>query len=154
MSGSLRRWWPALPAAIILYLGAADFLARYPRAQERRSERLAGSGPDTLLAFARAFAADTGRRGNAAAESPFRPLHPPRPQGAAAAAGMRIEPPPRRYILKGTVGREVATIANNAGNRQIVRVGDSIDSAEVVSIESNRVVLRDRAGKFELQTEK
>jgi hypothetical protein len=52
------------------------------------------------------------------------------------------------------VGRDVATIANHAGQKMIVKAGDRIDSAEVVSIEPNRVVLKDRAGKFELQTEK
>jgi hypothetical protein len=48
----------------------------------------------------------------------------------------------------------VATIANAAGQRVIVKAGDQIDSAEVISIEPNRVIMKDRAGRFELQTEK
>jgi hypothetical protein len=154
MSGGWRSWWPALPAALILYWGASDFAARYPQPRERRAERLSGSGPDSLLAFARALAADTAAPA-AEPANPFRPIHPGKSQaGASAAALVRMEPPPRRYVLKGTVGRDVATIANNAGQKMIVKAGDRIDSAEVVSIEPNRVILKDRAGKFELQTEK
>jgi hypothetical protein len=154
MNATLRTWWPALPAALILYWGASDFIARYPRAKERPAERLAGGGPDSLLTFARAFAADTVPAAGDP-ENPFRPIHPPKAQADRGSARfVRTEPPPRRYALRGTVGRDVATLANNAGQKMIVKVGDRIDSAEVVSIEPNRVVLKDRAGKFELQTEK
>lgn len=154
MSRGALKWWPALPAALILYWGGDDFIARFPREKARRAERVSGTGPDSLLAFARAFAAETAAGVPAALENPFRPIHPPKPQGASSSAGVRIEPPPRRYVLKGTVGKDVATIANNSGQKMIVKAGDRIDSAEVVSIETNRVILRDRAGKFELQTEK
>ncbi len=155
MSSGLRAWWPALPAALILYLGGADFIDRYPRAKERPAERLFGGGPDSLLAFARVFATDTASASAGDQESPFRPIHPSKAQPAHGAGPLvRIEPPPRRYVLKGTVGRDVATIANHLGQKLIVKAGDRIDSAEVVSIEPNRVVLKDRAGKFELQTEK
>lgn len=154
MSDGVRRWWPALPAALILYLGGSDFIARYPHAQVRAAERLSGGGPDSLLAIARAFAADTVRTSAAAADNPFRPIHPPKAEGRPASAVVHIEPPPRRYVLKGTVGRDVATIANNAGQKMIVKAGDRIDSAEVISIEPNHVILKDRAGKFDLQTEK
>ena len=155
MSEALRRWWPALPAALILYWGGVDFLAQYPRARARTAERLSGSRPDSLLAYASAFAGDTGVSAPSEDENPFRPIHPLRPPGGpASAAAVHLEPPPRKYVLKGTVGRDVATIANNAGQKLIVKAGDHIDSAEVVSIEANRVLLKDRAGKFELQTEK
>jgi hypothetical protein len=155
MNAGLRSWWPALPAALILYWGASDFINRYPRAKERPAERLAGGGPDSLLSYARAFAADSVPRPEADADNPFRPIHPPKAQAAPGAASrVRTEPPPRKYVLRGTVGRDVATIANNAGEKMIVKAGDRIDSADVVSIEPNRVVLKDRAGKFELQTEK
>jgi hypothetical protein len=154
MSGSLRRWWPALPAALILYWVGSDFIARYPREQVRSAERLSSGGPDSLLAFARAFAADTARPSAAAPGNPFRPIHAPKAEGRTAATAMHTEPPPRKYVLKGTVGRDVATIANSAGQKMIVKAGDRIDSAEVISIEPNHVVLKDRAGKFDLQTEK
>ncbi len=154
MSGGLRRWWPVLPAALILYWAGSDFVARYPREQARSAERLSFGGPDSLLAIARAFVADTARPSATAPENPFRPIHTPKPEGRTAATAMHIEPPPRKYVLKGTVGRDVATIANNAGQKMIVKTGDSIDSAEVVSIEPNHVVLKDRAGKFDLQTGK
>lgn len=155
MSDGLRRWWPALPAALILYWVGSDFIARYPREQARSAQRLSFGGPDSLLAIARAFAADTVRASGTAPENPFRPIHAPKSEGrTAATTAMHIEPPPRKYVLKGTVGRDVATIANNAGEKMIVKAGDRIDSAEVVSIEPNHVVLKDRAGKFDLQTGK
>jgi hypothetical protein len=151
MSQRLRQWWPALPAALVLYWGLSDFAERYPRASERTAERLGAAAPDSLLAFARRAAADT--TPPAASENPFRPIHPPK--AAAASQGVvHLEPPPRKYVLKGTVGSDVATIANNSGQKMIVKAGDRIESAEVVSIEPNRVVLKDRAGRFELQTEK
>ena len=111
MSGGLRRLWPALPAALILYWVGSDFIERYPREQARAAERLSSGGPDSLLAIARAFAADTGRPSLASPDNPFRPIHAPKPQGQAAASAIHIEPPPRKYVLKGTVGRDVATIA-------------------------------------------
>lgn len=154
MSEGLRRWWPALPAALILYWGGSDFVARYPQAQSRPAERLSRGGPDSLLAIARGFAADTAQSPAAPGDNPFRPIHAPKTKGSGALAAVHLEPPPRKYVLKGTVGRDVATIANGAGQRVIVKAGDQIDSAEVISIEPNRVIMKDRAGKFELQTEK
>lgn len=153
MMGKWLHFWPAAPALLILWLGASSFVEKYPRAQERRADRFAGGGPDSLLAWARlSAAADTVNPSES--ENPFRPIHAPRPSGPAVAGGMRLEPPPRRYVLKGTVGTDVATIANHAGQRMIVKVGDAIDSAEVVSIEASKVILKDRAGRFELQLEK
>jgi len=154
MSDGLRRWWPALPAALILYWGGADFVDRYPQTQGRPAERLSRGAPDSLLAIARGFAADTAQATAAPVENPFRPIHAPKPKGPGGLAAVHLEPPPRKYVLKGTVGRDVATIANAAGQRVIVKAGDQIDSAEVISIEPNRVIMKDRAGKFELQTEK
>ncbi len=155
MKENFRHWWPAVPACLILYLGGSAVLEKYPRPSERRWDRSAGVGaPDSLLAYVRqtmrpAAPPDTIN----ASENPFRPIHAIHPQGQAGPA-VKIDPPPRRYVLKGTVGTSVATIANNAGLKQIVKVGDAVDSAEVVSIETNKVVLRDRAGKFELLFQK
>jgi hypothetical protein len=67
---------------------------------------------------------------------------------------MTVPPPPRRFQLKGTVGTNVATITDGAGRKRIVKVGDAVDSAEVISIEPNKVILKDRAGKFELLPER
>ena len=155
MKENLLRWWPILPALLILYLGGASFVEKYPRTSLRRADRSTGAGArDSLLAFIRA--GDTEGKPDSAADpsdNPFRAIHQPRPAGQSPAAP-KAEPPPRRYVLKGTVGSNVATITNNSGQKQIVKVGDSIDSAEVVSIEANKVVLKDRGGRFELLNEK
>ena len=162
MKELLLRWWPALPALAILYVGGTSFAEKYPRASERRAERRGGTAePDSLLAFVRSgsvetIAKDSTVRASVNAETggnPFRPIHQPRPAGHPGSY-VKADPPPRRFVLKGTVGSNVATIANNSGQKQIVKVGDRIDSAEVVSIEANKVVLKDRAGRFELLNEK
>lgn len=156
MRDKLLQWWPVVPALVILYVGGAGFLEKYPRATARRSNHAAGSGaPDSLLAYVRSGAreADTGSAAPDPSDNPFRPIRQPRPAGPSVNAP-RLEPPPRRYVLRGTVGNNVATITNGAGLKQIVKVGDRIDSAEVVSIEANKVVMKDRAGKFELLNQK
>jgi hypothetical protein len=150
----LQRWWPALPAALILYFGGAAFVADYPAAPERRSENVyRAGGPDSLLTYARK-AAHPDSAAQTASENPFRPIHAPHSEGPVPGSAVKIEPPPRHYVLKGTVGNDVATITNSAGQKMIVKAGDQIDSAEVISIGPNRVTLKDRAGKFDLQTEK
>ncbi|MDB5105829.1 MAG: hypothetical protein JWP91_3518 [Fibrobacteres bacterium] len=155
MRDRLLHWWPALPALLILYLGGSSFLEKYPRSQGRSANLFARSGgPDSLLAFVRKGAAAVADTVPADPSlNPFRPIHAPRPAGQSPTAP-QAEPPPRRYVLKGTVGSNVATITNNAGQKLIVKIGDRIDSAEVISIEANKVVLKDRAGRFELLNEK
>ncbi|HLP41217.1 MAG TPA: hypothetical protein VK465_06895, partial [Fibrobacteria bacterium] len=115
----------------------------------------AAGGPDTLMAMVRAemAKADLAADSASAAEetSPFRSIRPPRI--VARSGGMHVPPPPRNYHLKGTVGNRVATLVNLAGVRMIVKLGERVDSAEVVSIEPNKVILKDRAGRFELLLE-
>ncbi|MDQ3001387.1 MAG: hypothetical protein M3Y08_09015 [Fibrobacterota bacterium] len=160
MKETILQWWPTLPALLIVYLGGSSFIDKYPVTPERREDRIAGSGsPDSLLAYVRAgmireaAKMESDSAGDIEPGNPFRPIKAPRPSGRGAPAA-RAEPPPRRYVLKGTVGINVATIANNSGQKLIVKVGDRIDSAEVLSIELNKVILKDRGGKFELLLEK
>ena len=150
MSEGFRRWWPALPAALILYWVGSDFIARYPQEQAR-----SGATPDPSAAripCSPSPASFRGRHGQsfptAPPENPFRPIHAAKAEGHANAVAIHVEPPPRNYVLKGTVGRDVATITNRAGQKMIVKACDTIDSAEVISIEPNHVVLKDRAGKL------
>jgi hypothetical protein len=153
MKDRFWHWWPALPAGLILYLGGSSFMEKYPHIAERSADRFVGAGgPDSLLAYVRlGFNASATRAEDSSvpADNPFRPIRSPRTESQAHAA-VKLDPPPRHYVLKGTVGTNVATITNNAGMKLIVKVGDGIDSAEVVSIETNKVILKDRGGKFEL----
>lgn len=160
MSEFLRRWWPALPALIIAWFGGSSFVEKFPRPSEgNRGRAAAAKGPDSLLdGFRRKLAASAPAPGDSSArpapENPFRPIRAPRPPESRPAGGMTVPPPPRNFVLKGTVGSDVATIANNAGQKLIVKVGDAVDSAVVLSIGPNKVVLKDRAGKFELLPER
>lgn len=63
------------------------------------------------------------------------------------------KPPSRNYQLQGTVGNEVATIIDLSGQGNIVKPGDTVDSAKVISIKPGKVILRDRAGRFEIKME-
>ena len=149
------------PALLILYLGGNAFIGSYPRAPHRSTDQGSrASGPDSLLAFIHDGIKSDSLTRNAsinavpARENPFRPIHGPNFAAEHAQSGPKIEPPARKYVLKGTVGFEVATIADHTGRKLIVKVGDGVDSAVVVSIEPNKVILKDRAGKFELLQEK
>lgn len=153
----LRRWWPALPALLIAWFGGESFLEKYPRRSEGPRRSASAQGPDSLLLVAsRALEAERPAAGSARPhpDNFFRPIRAPRPLAEGRPGGMTVPPPPRNYHLKGTVGTHVATITNNAGQKVIVKIGDSIDSAVVVSIEASKVVLKDRAGRFELQLER
>jgi hypothetical protein len=160
MTALLRSWWPALPALLILWFGGAAFVEKYPRrADSGKTRSTAFQGQDSLLLqfkkqleSDRRALADTGTR--AAVDNVFRPIRPPRPEGASRPGAMTVPPPPRRFQLKGTVGRNVATILDGSGRKQILKVGDTIDSAEVIAIEPNKVTLKDRAGRFELLPER
>lgn len=161
MIASLLRWWPALPALTILWFGGVSFVGKYPRMAHGPKGRAAThQGSDSLLVgFRRELAEDKASSAGdtlaaaARSENPFRPIRAPRPAGEPRPGGMSVPPPPRNYHLKGTVGTNVATITNNSGQKLILKVGDPVDSATVVSIETNKVVLKDRAGKFELLLE-
>ncbi len=156
MTDRLRALWPALPALAIAWFAGAAFVEKYPRRPEgARSHAFAARGPDSLLVrFRRELAEDSAADSIRAAANFFRPIRAPRPPAESRAGTMTVPPPPRNYQLNGTVGRDVATITNNSGRKLILKVGDVVDSAEVISIEPNKVVLRDRAGRFELQTGK
>ncbi len=180
MSRGIFHWWPLAPAMLVLYLGGASFIENFPRASHRSQDQGSRtSGPDSLLAFIRlgiksdsaaAFDSTTHpeakpvpdssgkvkvvRVQNPNRENPFRPARGPNYAADHAATGPRVEPPLRKYVLKGTVGNEVATISDHTGRKLIVKVGEGVDSAVVLSIESNKVILKDRAGKFELIQEK
>lgn len=153
MMDRLRGLWPALPALAIAWFAGASFMEKYPRRPEAaRSHAAALRGPDSLLLrFRRELAEDSAADSARDPGNFFRPIRAPRPVAENRPGGMVVPPPPRNFQLNGTVGREVATITNNSGGKRIVRIGDTVDSAQVISIEPNKVVLRDRAGRFELQ---
>jgi hypothetical protein len=150
----LKKWWPIVGVAWLIYLFANILISKYPHSENGiRTYVTNGSGVDSILNEVKknSQAKILDSVGNQ--RNPFVDYHgfgntshvvhaPPAP------------PPPRHYVLKGTIGEKVATITNNAGRKNIVKVGDKIDSAFVLSIAPNRVELKDRAGTFELLLEK
>ncbi len=169
------RFIPMLVAAWLFWMGITDLLTLWPedtkRIQGQRSSQrsplldLLGS-ESQRLEFKQGIAADSGLQvhgmipGSGAsvakaargAGGPFRLVGGAEQAKNTRSAGWRPPPPPpsRRFVLKGTVGTEVATVGLASGRSVIVRVGDRVDSAEVLQINPGRIVLRDRAGRFEL----
>lgn len=163
MNRSLWHWWPLAPALVVLYLGMNSFMEKYPQ-QAQRSLKANSHlyAPDSMLILIRqAKSRDSLNRNQALKatdslqeiRSPFRPVRNPSQVANRGTVGPKIDPPWRNYILKGTVGNSVATIIDRNEKKIIVKVGELVDSATVMAIESNRVILKDRAGKFELLQE-
>lgn len=167
MKADIWHWWQLLPTALVLYLGSASFVERYPTTAPKTLNRYSNqSGPDSLLAFldrvhrskslkhsVTSILKDSGASVSPNRVSPFRPVHAPSLSANHAPVGPKADPPWRKFVLKGMVGNTVATITDRLGKKVIVKVGENVDSATVISIEPNKVVLKDRAGKFDLLQE-
>lgn len=146
-------------AAALLYLGVKSFVTHFPKnlaSQTSEANPAIKTETDTLFQFittAMAFDSAQVTTDSVTEENPFRSARPIRITSSPSSRP-KPNPPLRKFILRGTVGSDVATITDQTGHKRIVKIGDAIDSAEVVSIEPNKVVLKDRAGKFELIQEK
>lgn len=57
-------------------------------------------------------------------------------------------PPPRPWRATGRVGERAAVLTSTDGRILIVKSGSSVDSATVVSIGNEGVILEDRGGRF------
>ncbi len=88
--------------------------------------------------------------------TPVSPFHSTSRSSNSSSSGSRATASPivrPTLILKGTVGNEVATVMNGMGNKWIVRVGERIDSAEVMRIGPGKVTFKDRHGQYELESQ-
>ncbi len=158
MKKLLRMGWPIVAAAFILYSAWEDLQRKIPGSLAPQQNRTQNSGTyDSLLyRIAQVRMPLSGDRVDTATANPIRnPFRYPNATGTTSIRSSRPPqpPPPRGYVLHGTVGQHVATISDNAGVKRIVSVGDKLDSAVVEAIEGETVILRDRAGRFELGRE-
>jgi len=77
---------------------------------------------------------------------------PPVPVSSNPAAIGPIQPlPPRPWMATGRVGQRAAVLTATDGRILVVSDGSRVDSAAVVSIGSDGVVLEDRGGRFVLR---
>jgi hypothetical protein len=150
----LKKWWPALLAIWMVYICANVLTKNYPHLSKPIGKNAQDvMGIDSVLTAIKNNQVDKSMDSLQIGRDPFG-------NGRHFANVVSVThapsapPPPRHYILKGTIGDKVATITNNAGRKNIVKVGDKIDSAFVLSIAPNRVELKDRAGTFELLLQK
>lgn len=81
--------------------------------------------------------------------TPYRPAAPPGPSLPRAAAPA-LPPPARPWRVTGLVGTRAAVLAGGDGTSRVVSPGERVDSARVVSIDRDGVVLEDRGGKFRI----
>lgn len=82
---------------------------------------------------------------------PFRsaPAPPPR-DPAPVRTDLGVPPPPRLWHATGRVGERAAVLGHPDGRVLVVVCGTRVDSAAVVSIGADGVVLEDRVGRFVL----
>jgi hypothetical protein len=155
----LGRIWPAGTALVVLALGLQSWIRKYPRTDfaSAAGDPAATAGDTALPAALRhsAAAADTQSAWDTAhAADPFYRGQPRRPSG-----GTRISrrppaaPPSRNWKLKGMAGNSVATLIDSVGIKHLIRVGDSLGGARLLEVHSNRVLMQDAAGRFELHPE-
>ncbi len=154
-----KKWWPALGAFILSIYAVNALYIQLPHGAEMQKQKTKGEiSADELVDLALAslkeksstrIDSDSGAGNN----NPFQEIHIAE-KPANYVHTPAAPPPPRHYVLKGTVGNNVASITNNSGQKKILREGNVIDSAQVISISPNRVILKDRAGTFELSLEK
>lgn len=67
---------------------------------------------------------------------------------SVARTDLGVPPPPRPWKATGRVGERAAVLSNPDGRVLVVASGARVDSASVVSIGTDGVVLEDRAGRF------
>ncbi len=76
---------------------------------------------------------------------PTAPVATPRRESSIPSG---VQPPPRPWRATGRVGERAAVLTSNDGRILVVKSGSSVDSATVVSIGNDGVVLEDRGGRF------
>ncbi len=150
-----KLWLPCMAtlalAGYVLYSFSMKAQAMRPKSylQEKRqalhSRNPQGQARDSQ--FVAALAADT-----LVPPSPFGRPNPPRPKPRLSANAKPTWMRPN-YVLKGTVGDQAATLVNSRGEKFILRVGESVDSARLLSIQPGRVTLRDAHGTFVIEVQ-
>ena len=76
---------------------------------------------------------------------------PPQPEASprrASAPSSDLHPPPRPWRATGRVGERAAVLTSTDGRILVVKSGSTVDSATVVSIGKEGVILEDRGGRF------
>lgn len=151
----LKKWWPALGSIWLAYLFMLALKSSFPHAEiGSQKNSINSSGIDSVLTSVQKSQNNRNQDSIGIGRSPFMDYHSFGNTTIHINHAPPLPPPPRHYVLKGTIGDKVATITNNAGRKSIVKVGDKIDSAFVMTIAPNRVELKDRAGTFEILLEK
>lgn len=72
-------------------------------------------------------------------------------KGPRSASTDHVQPPPRPWKATGRVGERAAVLTATDGRILVVKGGTQVDSAIVVSIGNDGVVLEDRGGRFLLR---
>ena len=148
----LNRWY--IPISVMLaYWIAASFIVKYPAGMGGIAGKARSfQAEESILKTIEAIKKKRNKLGLDSSLSlggdPFRSVKstPYR----RVKGGRKTIAPVRKYKLMGITNDKTAILVNNAGYNVIVEVGDAIDSAIVVSITSNKVILRDQGGTFEI----
>ncbi len=88
-------------------------------------------------------------------ESPFRKYGAPRTQAQTVKSSQEVIPNRPDLMLKGVLLKEksLAIIEDKGGQTYIRGIGETVLDQQIVSINADKVVLRDRKGTYELAVE-
>ncbi len=76
------------------------------------------------------------------------PPEPTAPSRRVSSIPGDVHPPSRPWRATGRVGERAAVLTSSDGRILVVKSGSSVDSATVVSIGKDGVILEDRGGRF------
>jgi len=151
----LSKQWYVLASVILIYWISGSFISKYPspvdevpqtvktiKEDESTLNTIQGIKDKRSLLDADSTFSDQ--------EDPFRSSKAKK-RIKARKRKKAYSTPARNYKLRGINNSKTAILINSAGRSVFVQVGDQIDSAEVVGITSDKVILKDRGGKFEIR---
>jgi hypothetical protein len=149
----LKKWY--IPAAALLTLWFAFLIMeKYPsRSGIGKSDAFQVQKSDSLLAVFHQIQQRRRNAGLSKSVSAGKDLfETPQTRTRISRKTGPVKPalPPRNFRLMGISNSRSAIVENTQGVSRVVEPGDIIDSAVVREIKSDRIILKDRSGIFEI----
>jgi len=147
-----ERWYIFL-SIVIVYWTVSTFIQNYPDYHKTGSEtqnRIKESETviDDYLKLTVKRALTNKKKKIKDITSPFRQSS--KKKVTKTHSGPAKPQPSRNFKLTGISGETSAILIDNEGRTVIVSIGEEIDGATVLEIKTDKIVMRDNAGKFEI----
>lgn len=149
----MKSWIPGLAAAVAVFaLFPTDSKLSDKWSKALEIHAASGSAPDSTTPLDSSLLSGSFEPTDDTLAIPADPFGlPPAPAATPRRTGsapIGVQPPPRPWRATGRVGERAAVLTSNDGRILVVKSGSSVDSATVVSIGNDGVVLEDRGGRF------